>query len=176
MKKTYLRQIIQEEIKEVMDAFGSLGAVDWGDPVASRQRRGEVKVGDILTMVDKNSPVYGQKGKVIRIYDSKEGVEVDFGSGNKYGIINRRIKGNKINESVNEAKKFKNKEEVVDALVKDFGKNRKSYYNTPTNSNNEKYWTYNRTVKFYYDLVKKEGYGKSFDNMFKGTTPSDIDF
>ena len=244
MKKSQLRQIIQEEIKEVMDAFGSLGAVDWGDPVASRQRRGEVKVGDILTMVDKNSPVYGQKGKVIRIYDSKEGVEVDFGSGNKYGIINRRIKGNKINESVNEAKnpfkkgdkiivtklqrqgdakrfkgkkgfvlrdssdnyvmvklkgfsspeiefhmgeielaesvneaqKFKNKEEVVDALVKDFGKDRKSYYNTPTNSNNEKYWTYNRTVKFYYDLVKKKGYGKSFDNMFKGTTPSDIDF
>ena len=246
MKKSELRQIIKEEIKEVMDAFGSLGAVDWGDPVASRQRRGEVKVGDILTMVDKNSPVYGQKGKVIRIYDSKEGVEVDFGSGNKYGIINRRIKGNKINESqdlvsrigdledilwngsnrraekeweivsggylpgeqgaehwddlddydlrsaiddaehvmkkykmgesVNEAQKFKNKEEVVDALVKDFGKDRKSYYNTPTNSNNEKYWTYNRTVKFYYDLVKKKGYGKSFDNMFKGTTPSDIDF
>lgn len=296
MKKSYLRQIIQEEIKEVMDAFGSLGAVDWGDPVASRQRRGEVKVGDILTMVDKNSPVYGQKGKVIRIYDSKEGVEVDFGSGNKYGIINRRIKGNKINESVNEAKyrveyatqdgekaksrvynseeeadkkekqlvdsgikqakvvkveesvneaknpfkkgdkiivtklqrqgdakrfkgkkgfvlrdssdnyvmvklkgfsspeiefhmgeielaesvneaqKFKNKEEVVDALVKDFGKDRKSYYNTPTNSNNEKYWTYNRTSKFYYDLVKKKGYEKSFDNMFKGTTPSDIGF
>ena len=61
----------------------------------------------------------------------------------------------KIQESINEAKKFKNKEEVVDALVKDFGKNKKSYYNTPTNKQNEKYWTYNRTAKYYYELVKK---------------------
>ena len=43
MKKSQLRQIIQEEIKEVLDAFGSLG-VDWGDPVASRQRRDDVDV------------------------------------------------------------------------------------------------------------------------------------
>ena len=61
-----------------------------------------------------------------------------------------------VEESINESKKFKNKEEVVDALVKDFGKNKKSYYNTPTNKQNEKYWTYNRTAKYYYDLVKKK--------------------
>ena len=61
-----------------------------------------------------------------------------------------------VGESVNEAQKFKNKEEVVDALVKDFGKNKKSYYNTPTNKQNEKFWTYNRTAKHYYDLLKKK--------------------
>ena len=61
-----------------------------------------------------------------------------------------------VEESINESKKFKNKEEVVDALVKDFGKNKKSYYNTPTNKQNEKYWTYNRTAKHYYDLLKKK--------------------
>ena len=64
-------------------------------------------------------------------------------------------KTQKIKESVNEAQKFKNKEEVVDALVKDFGKNRKSYYNTPTNKQNEKYWTYNRTLKFYHKLKRE---------------------
>ena len=94
MKKSQLRQIIQEEIKEVMDAFGSLGAIDWGDPVASRQRRGEVKVGDILTMVDKNSPVYGQKGKVVKVMSDM--ANVDFGRGDVYGIMFNRIKGNKI--------------------------------------------------------------------------------
>ena len=61
-----------------------------------------------------------------------------------------------VEESINEGQKFKNKEEVVDALVKDFGMNKKSYYNTPTNKQNEKYWTYNRTAKHYYDLLKKK--------------------
>ena len=60
-----------------------------------------------------------------------------------------------VSKALNEAQKFKNKEEVVDALVKDFGKNKKSYYNTPTNKQNEKFWTYNRTLKYYYKLVKK---------------------
>ena len=50
--------------------------------------------------------------------------------------------------------KFKDKEEVVDALVKEFGKNKKSFYNTPTNKQNEKYWTYNRTLLFYHKLNK----------------------
>jgi len=54
----------------------------------------EVKIGDELTMDDKNSPAYGKKGKVTRL--TQDGVEVDFGRGDKYGIISRRIKGNKI--------------------------------------------------------------------------------
>jgi len=39
MKKSELNKIIKEEIKEVMDAFGSLGYADRGDPVANRSMR-----------------------------------------------------------------------------------------------------------------------------------------
>ena len=56
--------------------------------------KGKVEIGDELIMVDRNSPAYGRKGKVVRL--TQDGVEVDFGRGDKYGIISRRIKGNKI--------------------------------------------------------------------------------
>ena len=52
----------------------------------------EVKVGDILTKD-------GRKGKVVKVMDDM--ANVDFGSGDVYGITFRRIKGNKI---VNEEK------------------------------------------------------------------------
>lgn len=55
---------------------------------------GKVKIGDELTMVDKYSPAYGRKGKVTRFI--QDGVEVDFGRGDKYGITFRRIKGDEI--------------------------------------------------------------------------------
>lgn len=51
----------------------------------------EPKVGDTLTMV-KN----GKKGKVISC--SSDMCQVDFGNGDVYGIVYRRIKGNKIIE------------------------------------------------------------------------------
>ena len=54
----------------------------------------EVKIGDELTMDDKDSPVFGKKGKVTKL--TPDGVEVDFGGGDKYGIISRRIRDNKI--------------------------------------------------------------------------------
>lgn len=53
---------------------------------------------------------------------------------------------------LNEELEFKNKDEVVDALVKDFGKRRETFYNTPTNKNIEKFYTFNRTLRYYYDL------------------------
>lgn len=51
-------------------------------------------------------------------------------------------------------KKFNNRKEVIDALVSDFGKDEKSYNNTPTNKQREKFWTYNRLMNHYYRLVK----------------------
>lgn len=51
------------------------------------------KVGDELTMV-KN----GKKGKVVKC--GADQCDVDFGSGDVYGILYRRIKGDKIEESV----------------------------------------------------------------------------
>ena len=73
-----------------------LAALPPTDPSFKKDRRyrGKVEIGDELIMVDRNSPAYGRKGKVIRL--TQDGVEVDFGRGDKYGIISRRIKGNKI--------------------------------------------------------------------------------
>ena len=73
-----------------------LAALPPTDPSFKKDPRykGKVKIGDELIMVDRNSPAYGRKGKVIRF--TQDGVEVDFGRGDKYGIISRRIKGNKI--------------------------------------------------------------------------------
>jgi hypothetical protein len=52
--------------------------------------------------------------------------------------------------------KFENKEQVVDALVKEWGRKRANFYNTPMNQNNEKHWTFNRTLEYYNTL--KKGY------------------
>lgn len=53
--------------------------------------------------------------------------------------------------------KFNTKEEIVEALVNEFGEKRSSFYNTDTNKQREKFWTFNRTKNFYY---KKKGYLK----------------
>ena len=73
-----------------------LAALPPTDPSFKKDRRyrGKVEIGDELIMVDRNSPAYGRVGKVVRF--TQDGVEVDFGRGDKYGIISRRIKGNKI--------------------------------------------------------------------------------
>mgnify|MGYP003629451935 CR=1 FL=1 len=108
----------------------------------------------IIQTTDKANPnklASGLKGLKGMLEKAKDIFTSSFGPVKNKSRIGFKFKG----ESINEAKKFKNKEEVVDALVKDFGKNKKSYYNTPTNKQNEKYWTYNRTAKYYYELVKK---------------------
>ena len=48
MKKSQLRQIIKEEIREVMDAFSSLGYADRGDPVANRSMRAYQIANDMI--------------------------------------------------------------------------------------------------------------------------------
>ncbi len=55
----------------------------------------KVKVGDILYKD-------GRKGKVVKVMSDM--ANVDFGGGDVYGITFRRIKGDQIDESVNEAK------------------------------------------------------------------------
>jgi hypothetical protein len=49
---------------------------------------------------------------------------------------------------------FNTKEQIVEALVNEFGEKKSSFYNTDTNKQREKYWTFNRTKNFYY---KKKG-------------------
>ena len=62
-------------------------------------------------------------------------------------------------KSLNEGKyNPKNREEVIDILVKDFNKDARSYNNTPTNKQKEKFWTYNRLRNHLSDLYS----GKKF--------------
>ena len=66
---------------------------------------------------------------------------------------------------------MKNREDVILALVKEYGKNIKSFYNTPTSKNNEKFWTLNRLTHYYNDLRngRKETYNteRGDDGIFK---------
>ena len=48
--------------------------------------------------------------------------------------------------------KFNTKEQIVEALVNEFGEKKSSFYNTDTNKQREKYWTFNRTFHYYWDI------------------------
>lgn len=58
---------------------------------------------------------------------------------------------------------FENKKEIVDKLVSDWGKKESSFYNTPTNKQREKFWTYNRTLRYLYKLERE--YVKTKDGI-----------
>jgi hypothetical protein len=51
--------------------------------------------------------------------------------------------------------KFENKEQVVDALVKEWNRKRASFYNTPTNDTIEDQWTFDYTLAYYRKLQKE---------------------
>tara|TARA_R100000951_G_scaffold19477_1_gene16298 strand:+ start:237 stop:443 length:207 start_codon:yes stop_codon:yes gene_type:complete len=55
---------------------------------------------------------------------------------------------------------MKNKEDVILALVGEYDKNIKSFYNTKSNKSIEKFWTFNRLIHYYNDLRngRKETY------------------
>jgi len=44
------------------------------------------------------------------------------------------------------------KMEIVQLIVKEFGGQKSSYYNTATNQQRNKFWTWNRTFRHYLDL------------------------
>jgi hypothetical protein len=44
---------------------------------------------------------------------------------------------------------FSTKEQVVEALVKEFGETKSSFYNTDTDKHREKFWTFNRVYNYY---------------------------
>jgi len=56
------------------------------------------------------------------------------------------------------------KEGIVDILVKEFGATRSSFYNTDTNKQREKFWTYNRCVKYYSKLRNAKDAFKAFED------------
>jgi len=40
-------------------------------------------------------------------------------------------------------------------LVSDWGMKEATFYNTPTNKQREKYWTYNRTLRYMFKLERE---------------------
>ncbi len=52
------------------------------------------------------------------------------------------------------------KMEIVNKLVLEFGEQKSSFYNNATNKQREKFWTYNRTLKYYLDLKENFVYDK----------------
>ena len=44
---------------------------------------------------------------------------------------------------------FSTKEQVVEALVNKFKEQKSSFYNTDTNKQREKFWTFNRVYNYY---------------------------
>ena len=70
-------------------------------------------------------------------------------------------KAKKITKKLKEAKysgiafPFKRREEALQAIVDEFGLNPKSFNNTPTNKQREKFWTLSRLTKYYHELAKK---------------------
>ena len=61
---------------------------------------------------------------------------------------------------VKEKKMFESREDVILALVSEYDKNIKSFYNTKQNQSYEKFWTFNRLIHYYNDLRngRKETY------------------
>ena len=51
-------------------------------------------------------------------------------------------------------KEFNSKMEIVQCLVEEFGDQVSSYYNTPTNQQREKFWTFNRTLQHLFKMRK----------------------
>lgn len=45
--------------------------------------------------------------------------------------------------------KFTTKEQIIEALVKEFGEQKSSFYNTDTNKQRENFWTFNRLSNYY---------------------------
>lgn len=52
-------------------------------------------------------------------------------------------------------KQFKNRAEIIEALVNDFGEKASSFNNNESTKSREKFWTYNRLLNFYYNKVRR---------------------
>jgi hypothetical protein len=49
---------------------------------------------------------------------------------------------------------FSSKMEIVKCLVEEWGEQETSFYNTNTNKQREKFWTYNRCLQYLFNLRK----------------------
>ena len=57
-----------------------------------------------------------------------------------------------LNQTKMKQETFNNKAEIVDFLVSEWKMKKSSFYNTPTNKQREKFWTYSRCLKHLMEL------------------------
>ena len=57
-----------------------------------------------------------------------------------------------LNQTKMKQETFNNKAEIVDVLVSEWEMKKSSFYNTPTNKQREKFWTYSRCLKHLMEL------------------------
>ena len=57
-----------------------------------------------------------------------------------------------LNQTKMKQETFNNKAEIVDVLVSEWKMKKSSFYNTPTNKQREKFWTYSRCLKHLMEL------------------------
>ena len=76
-------------------------------------------------------------------------------------------------ESVNQEKQlkteFSSKMEIVKCLVEEWGEQESSFYNTSTNKQREKFWTYNRCLQYLFKLRReyiRTDYGRSHKDFY----------
>jgi hypothetical protein len=73
-----------------------------------------------------------------------------------------------IKESVQEVMESK-RDEVIQKLVDEFGKNASSFNNTPTNQQREKFWTLNRLTNLYNDYKSGKEHPKGRRHLKENT-------
>ncbi len=63
---------------------------------------------------------------------------------------------------------FKNREEVIDALHKEFNHKPGGFNNNERTKSREKFWTYNRLLRFYWDI--KCGFKETYRTQYNKRT------
>ena len=65
-------------------------------------------------------------------------------------------------------KTFANREEIIAALVNEFGEKAASFNNNENTRSRERFWTYNRLLRYYWDI--KCGFKKTFQTRYNFKT------
>ena len=63
---------------------------------------------------------------------------------------------------------FETRTEIIKALETEFGHNPKSFNNNERTKSNERFWTYNRLLRFYWDI--KQGVKETYRTQLNPST------
>lgn len=71
---------------------------------------------------------------------------------------------------------FNTKQDIVKVLVTEWGETESSFYNTSTNKQREKFWTYNRILQYLFKLEReyvKTEHGKMLKSSYENIWSKD---